>query len=875
MILGIVLAAFAQQPGPRPLGEALVSDHGCVACHAAAPEVARRLGSKSAPRLEGVAGRVSPSWLRDYLLDPRAQQPGSTMPALLDALPAERASEVADDLLHFLMTLGEPLGPEPQHVSPHAFERGRLVFHEVGCIACHAPQESMWALDSSYIDAIEAGEQSGADDDDPLDVPAGTLAPRDFGLGHLTRKTTPRALASFLRDPLAVRPSGRMPSLGLDAEEAAAVAAYLLRDQAGEEPGDLAPGLTYEYFEEAFRDRPDFDAFTPKRRGTIDAFRIDDRDRDDDFGFRFSGFVTLPRDGEYTFSVTSDDGSHLWVDGEHVDNGGVHGMTEKSLKLWRGAGRYTILVTMFEARGGEGLKVHWEGPELEKSEIPAEALSHLSIVFQPPLAEPFAVDAARAEAGRRHFRELGCVHCHTSGTALDDEARDQPPALTALDPARGCLGSERRVGVPRFALEAHELEAVRATVADAAALAAPLDPEAAVERAFDRLSCYACHRRGDWGGVHPERREYYLADEDAELGDEGRIPPHLTAAGAKLREAYLSAVLLDGATARPYMATRMPEFGHDNVASLVEMLVAADPVPAEPLGGALEGDLIEAGRDLAGTEGGLGCIQCHTFAGARSLGVQAVDLVTMHRRLRPAWFSTLLLDPSAVNMNTRMAELFTDGKSPAEHFGGHPERQIDALWAYLSLGSAMGYPPGLVPPIGTYDLIPTARPITVGVFMKDVSPRTVCVGFAERVHYAFDVQHSTLAKVWRGDFINVEGTWHGRAGQLEVPAGVDVLDLGGGFPLRVDGKVPDARPLGRTFDAEGRPMFRYAADDVVVTDSLIPSYGGGGIGFERTRHFESARRVRVALEEGGATRELELTRNGRKWETTLKTEVRW
>ena len=51
-----------------------------------------------------------------------------------------------------------------------------------------------------------------------------------------------------------------------------------------------------------------------------------------------------------------------------------------------------------------------------------------------------------------------------------------------------------------------------------------------------------------------------------EMGDEGRLPPALTGAGGKLRPEWLKQVVDRGSKERPYMLTRMPRFGANNLA---------------------------------------------------------------------------------------------------------------------------------------------------------------------------------------------------------------------------------------------------------------------------------------------------------------------
>ena len=175
---------------------------------------------------------------------------------------------------------------------------------------------------------------------------------------------------------------------------------------------------------------------------------------------------------------------------------------------------------------------------------------------------------------------------------------------------------------------------------------------------------------------------------------------------------------------------------------------------------------------------------------------------------------------------------------------GDPARQVDALWSYLSLGSSMPLPDGLVPLEGEYEVEVYDTPVCVGVFMAGVSPRTIAVGLPERVHYAFDVQNSRLALAWRGRFLDARGTWYARAGQLEEPAGEDVLEFPSGSGLmmldqRDDpwppeiGRAAGCRVLGHRLDAARRPVFEYSVCGVHVEETVEPMIRPGGAALRR------------------------------------------
>ena len=135
-------------------------------------------------------------------------------------------------------------------------------------------------------------------------------------------------------------------------------------------------GLHYEYFKGNWDWLPDFDALTPAAEGACSNFDITLRDQNDYFAFRFTGFVTVPTDGEYTFYTTSDDGSQLWIgDTLVVNNDGLHGAQEVGGAIELTAGAHPITVTMFEKGGDEVLLVSYAGPGISKMQIPDTALT--------------------------------------------------------------------------------------------------------------------------------------------------------------------------------------------------------------------------------------------------------------------------------------------------------------------------------------------------------------------------------------------------------------------------------------------------------------------------------------------------------------------
>jgi mono/diheme cytochrome c family protein len=341
-------------------------------------------------------------------------------------------------------------------------------------------------------------------------------------------------------------------------------------------------------------------------------------------------------------------------------------------------------------------------PSLNLTEAEARVLAAYlgnvtgNAVSNAPVETAFEVNGALARRGRERFAELGCAACHELGNGLPAvPSRLSAPPLDLLDvaAAAGCLAETPRPPAPRYLLSTKQREALRTTLRELARLRQPPTPAERVAHTLAGLNCTACHSRDGLGGPSPARSDYFTSLSDADLGDEGRIPPHLSGVGGKLRAAWLDQVLTNRGAVRPYQAMRMPQFGPANVGHLTADFRAADAWP-EPVPPAV-GDAA-AGRALVGL-GGYGCIQCHSFGPHPSLGVSVMDMTRMAGRLEWGWFRRYLLDPPGLRPGTRMPSFWPEGKATVPTIlAGDTEKQIAAIWAYLSLGAEAVPPPGLL-----------------------------------------------------------------------------------------------------------------------------------------------------------------------------------
>ena len=137
------------------------------------------------------------------------------------------------------------------------------------------------------------------------------------------------------------------------------------------------PGVAYDYYEGSWERLPVFDSLSPKRSNAIEQFVIPQNNSGEGFAVQYKGYIKVPSDGLYTFSLTSDDGADLSIDKSLVvDNDGRHAAQEQSGEVVLRAGFHEIHVRFFQASGGKTLEARIEGPGLPKQIMRTEMLFH-------------------------------------------------------------------------------------------------------------------------------------------------------------------------------------------------------------------------------------------------------------------------------------------------------------------------------------------------------------------------------------------------------------------------------------------------------------------------------------------------------------------
>lgn len=790
-------------------GELLRSELGCARCHQSADKT---FPGRSGPILDHVGGRVRASWLRKYLADPHAVKPGTAMPDLL-AGDSDREAKV-EALVQLLASTG---GLRQERVAAKSIGNGRQLYERSGCVACHGTRKA----------------NGDADKVISTQVP----------LGDLKAKYSVPSLATFLQDPLHVRPGGRMPRI-LDAKEAKEVANYLLQGIKVEAPGGKGSSK-YAYYEGDFGKVPDFARMKTSVSGTAQGFDISVARRESNYAIRFEAVLPIDQDGTYTFTLHSDDGSLLWIDDKLVvDNDGIHAPQSKSGRAKLKKGVRKVVVGFIQGGGGAELEVKMSGPgqgEVDLGNVVAATEADLK--KRPPAKvegeDALVIKPDLVSKGKEYFASLGCASCHDlkiDGKAVASTRK--AAEMEKLDVRKGCLAEKPAKGVPHYGLS----EGQRKALGHASRVAGKQKPEAKVADTMLAFNCYACHVRDKVGGPQDELNKAFQTTQP-EMGDEGRLPPPLDGVGAKLNPDYFKKILDQGAHDRPYMHTRMPGFGSANVGHLPELFASSDRLPAVP---EVKFDHAPArvkaeARKLAGAEA-LGCIKCHTFNNKKAEGVQGIDMLKMPQRLRREWFHAYINDPQAIRPGTRMPATYVKGKSVLpEILDGTALQQIEAMWLYLKDGGNARLPLGVGP--AYIPLTPTKSAILYRNFIEGM-PRAIAVGYPEKSHLAFDANDLRIALIWQGLFLDASLHWTDRGAGFQGPLGDNVVKMPAGptFAL-LEGKDAawpgNGRAAGQKFKGykltkDDRPTFQYTVGEVSVEDFPNAVVNGKEYGIKRS-----------------------------------------
>jgi hexosaminidase len=234
-----------------------------------------------------------------------------------------------------------------------------------------------------HVEGLETDRLTLAD---RITVTLRTIRP-DAAIRYTTDGTMPDSASPRYTDPMALRVSSEgvtvtarafLPNGRVSPARAATFRRTTLRP-ADTDTAGLVPGLAFAYHELPARVSrvAALDSTPAPRRGTATRIALRGDEREEWYGYVFTGFVRVLRSGVYTFTLTSDDGSTLTIgDQVVVDHDGYHGTVDRTGQVALAAGWHPVTIRYFQATGGRALRVAVAGDGEPPGELPPAWLAH-------------------------------------------------------------------------------------------------------------------------------------------------------------------------------------------------------------------------------------------------------------------------------------------------------------------------------------------------------------------------------------------------------------------------------------------------------------------------------------------------------------------
>ena len=139
----------------------------------------------------------------------------------------------------------------------------------------------------------------------------------------------------------------------------------------------LKKGLEFEYYEDEVKTTNDIKEQNIVKTGIAPIISSSAKNRDNNFCFIFNAYLDIPKDGTYTFYLSSNDGSRFYLNDELViNNDGAHGKREESVMMSLRKGYHKLQLSYFQLGGGQDLMLEWSSEDFERVEVPEAIFYH-------------------------------------------------------------------------------------------------------------------------------------------------------------------------------------------------------------------------------------------------------------------------------------------------------------------------------------------------------------------------------------------------------------------------------------------------------------------------------------------------------------------
>jgi alpha-L-fucosidase len=210
----------------------------------------------------------------------------------------------------------------------------------------------------------------------------------DPGSKELTTRYTldggdPNDRSPLYRGPITVKQTATLKAAsfhnGRRVSPVATMSVFKVKPKVAEKVVGLTSGLALSVFKGDWNAVPDLPLLTPVRAAVAQRIELEPSKKpEEQVAHLYSGYIVVPSDGVYTFALTSDDGSRMWIGGHpFINNDGLHSSETKTGQIALAKGAHKIQVGWFNKTGGAALQLEWANAGDKYKPVEADALKHV------------------------------------------------------------------------------------------------------------------------------------------------------------------------------------------------------------------------------------------------------------------------------------------------------------------------------------------------------------------------------------------------------------------------------------------------------------------------------------------------------------------
>ncbi|MCP5535749.1 MAG: sulfatase-like hydrolase/transferase [Akkermansiaceae bacterium] len=161
-------------------------------------------------------------------------------------------------------------------------------------------------------------------------------------------------------------------------------------------PASTVNGLDFKAYTGTWDWVPETACLSAAASGTSTGLDLSKRTRDDNIALEFTGYISVPTDGTYTFQMTTDSsvgtnasGGMMWIHDAHViDDDFKHSGAAKSGSMRLKAGKHPIRILYKHSTGSHDIHLQYSGPGIALQTVPESALFRNGVPDPEPTANP-------------------------------------------------------------------------------------------------------------------------------------------------------------------------------------------------------------------------------------------------------------------------------------------------------------------------------------------------------------------------------------------------------------------------------------------------------------------------------------------------------